>query len=60
MMSAQIPKLMLGTSPFIGAAQFGRKAYDYRRLFFYNESNMKRLFIQSATLDVKAVPWVFG
>lgn len=55
MMPAQIPKLMIGTSPFIGAAQFGRKAYDYRRLFFYNESNMKRLFIHSAALDVKAV-----
>jgi len=55
MMQTRIPKFMLGTSPFIGAAQFGRKAYEYRRMFFYNESNMKRLFIKSALLDVKAV-----
>jgi hypothetical protein len=54
-MQARIPKLMLGTSPFIGAAQFGRKAYEYRRMFFYNESNMEKLFIKSATLDVNAV-----
>ena len=26
---------MLGTSPFIGAAQFGRKAYENRKMFFY-------------------------
>jgi len=54
-MQARIPKLMLGTSPFIGAAQFGRKAYEYRKMFFHNESNMEKLFIKSATLDVKAV-----
>ena len=46
---------MLGTSPFIGAGQFGRKAYEYRKLFFYNERNMERLFIKSATLGVKAI-----
>jgi hypothetical protein len=55
MMHPRIPKLMLGTSPFIGAAQFGRKAYEYRRMFFYNESNMKKLFIKSALLDVKFI-----
>ena len=54
-MQVRIPELMLGTSPFIGAGQFGRKSYEYRKKFFYNESNMKRLFIKSATLDVKAV-----
>jgi hypothetical protein len=26
---------MLGTSPFIRAAQLGRKAYEYRKMFFY-------------------------
>jgi hypothetical protein len=29
---------MLGTSPFIGAGQFRKKAYEYRKKFFYNES----------------------
>jgi hypothetical protein len=54
-MTVQIPRLMLGTSPFIGAAQFGRKAYEYRQMFFYDEQNMKRLFVKSARFDVKAV-----
>lgn len=54
-MQVQIPKLMLGTSPFIGAGQFGRKAHEYRKMFFYNERNMERLFIKSATLGIKAV-----
>lgn len=46
---------MLGTSPFIGAGQFGLKAFEYRERFYYNESNMTQLFIKSARLDVKAV-----
>ena len=54
-MHLRIPELMLGTSPFIGAGQFGMKAYEYRQQFFYNESNMKELFIKSACLEVKAV-----
>ena len=54
-MQTRIPKLMLGTFPFIGAAQFGRKAYEYRKMFFNNESNMKKLFIKSALLDVKFI-----
>lgn len=54
-MQVEIPKLMLGTSPFIGAGQFGRKSYEYRKMFFYNERNMERLFIKSATLGVQAV-----
>ena len=54
-MQLRIPKLMLGTSPFIGAGQFGMNAYEYRKRFFHNESNMKRLFIKSARLGVNAV-----
>ena len=54
-MRRKIPRLMLGTSPFIGAAQFGRKSHEYRMKFFYNEENMKELFIKSAQLGVKAV-----
>jgi hypothetical protein len=54
-MPLQIPKFLLGTSPFIGAGQFGLKAYEYRKQFYYNERNMTRLFIAAARLDVKAV-----
>ena len=46
---------MLGTSPFIGARQFGSKSLDYRRRFFDNPDNMTRLFVHSANLGVKAV-----
>jgi len=54
-MPLQIPKLMLGTSPFIGAGQFGTKASEYRNRFFHNERIMKQLFIASARRGVNAV-----
>ncbi len=50
-----LPKLMLGTSPFIGAGQFGSKSLDYRRRFFDNPDNMTGLFVHSASMGVKAV-----
>src|SRR3990172_1981401 len=50
-----LPELMLGTSPFIGAGQFGSKSLNYRRRFFDNPDNMTRLFVHSANLGVKAV-----
>jgi hypothetical protein len=53
-----LPRLMLGTSPFIGAGQFGSKSLDYRRRFFDNPDNMTRLFVHSANLGVKAVQLV--
>jgi hypothetical protein len=52
---SDFPKLMLGTSPFIGAGQFGSKSPDYRRRFFDNPGNMTRLFVHSASLRIKAV-----
>ncbi|MCG2728533.1 MAG: hypothetical protein L6244_07805, partial [Candidatus Methanoperedenaceae archaeon] len=53
-----LPRLMLGTSPFIGAGQFGSKSQDYRRRFFDTPDNMTRLFVHSAKLGVKAVQLV--
>jgi hypothetical protein len=53
-----IPRLMLGTSPFIGAGQFGSKSLDYRSQFFDNPDNMTMLFVHSANLGVKAVQLV--
>lgn len=46
---------MLGTSPFIGAAQFGAKALEYKRLFFDTPENMTKLFVHSAKLGINAV-----
>ncbi|MCW7077829.1 MAG: hypothetical protein OCU22_01670 [Canidatus Methanoxibalbensis ujae] len=54
-MARRIPRLMLGTSPFIGAAQFGRRAHEYRMRFFHNEENMVEIFVKSAEYGVKAV-----
>lgn len=53
-----LPGLMLGTSPFIGAGQFGSRSLDYRRRFFDTPDNMTRLFVHSARLGVKAVQLV--
>lgn len=50
-----LPELMLGTSPFIGAGQFGSKSSEYRRRFFDTPDNMTALFVHSASLGVKAV-----
>ncbi len=52
------PRLMLGTSPFIGAGQFGSKSLNYRRQFFDTPDNMTRLFVHSAKLGIKAVQLV--
>ena len=57
-MATNLPRLMLGTSPFIGAGQFGSKSLDYRRLFFDTPDNMTRLFVHSAKLGVKSVQLV--
>lgn len=50
-----IPRVMLGTSPFIGAGQFGVKALEYRREFYDQPENMKRLFLASHRLGIRAV-----
>lgn len=38
-----LPHLMLGTSPFIGAGQFGSRSSEYRKRFFDNPDNMTEL-----------------
>jgi len=51
-----IPSVMLGTSPFIGAGQFGARAYRYRRTLWDNPQNMTTLIKHSASkLGVQAV-----
>jgi hypothetical protein len=39
-----IPRLMIGTSPFMGAGQFREKADGYRRRFCEHPENMTELF----------------
>lgn len=57
-MAANLPRLMLGTSPFTGTGQFGSKSLDYRRCFFDAPENMTKLFVHSAKLGVRAVQLV--
>jgi len=52
----EIPSVMLGTSPFLGAGQFGARAYQYRRTLWDNPRNMTALIKHSASkLGVQAV-----
>jgi hypothetical protein len=51
----ELPAVGLGTSPFIGAGQFGSRAFTYRRLFFDNPANMVDLMVYAAELGVPCV-----
>lgn len=48
----ELPAVSLGTSPFIGAGQFGSRASGYRRLFYENPANMVKLMAYAAELGV--------
>jgi hypothetical protein len=54
-MSVKVPRLLMGTSPFIGAGQFGVRAFKYYMTFYMQPENMVRLFIKSFEFGVKAV-----
>ncbi|MHC1566384.1 MAG: aldo-keto reductase family protein [Candidatus Syntropharchaeia archaeon] len=51
----KIPRILFGTSPFIGAGQFGERTFEYRRRFYGNPENMTTLFVKSAQFGVSAV-----
>jgi len=51
----ELPAVSLGTSPFMGAGQFGSRAFTYRRLFFDNPANMVNLMVYAAELGVPCV-----
>ena len=51
----EMPAVSLGTSPFIGAGQFGSRALTYRRLFFDNPANIVDLMVYAAELGVPCV-----
>jgi len=51
----ELPAVSLGTSPFIGAGQFGSRALTYRRLFFDNPANIVDLMVYAAELGVPCV-----
>jgi hypothetical protein len=51
----EIPAVSLGTSPFIGAGQFGYKATDYYKKFYMNPLNMEEIIIKSIELGIPAI-----
>jgi len=49
------PSVMLGTSPFIGAGQFGAKAMLYHTQFFLQPQNITEIVAYCVGLGVNAV-----
>jgi hypothetical protein len=52
---AKIPRILLGTSPFIGAGQFGRRAAFYRNYFYENPKNIVKVICKAVDLGVTGV-----
>ncbi|MDI6644360.1 MAG: hypothetical protein QME14_04815 [Methanobacteriaceae archaeon] len=51
----EIPKTLLGTSPFIGAAQFGHRARLYQLDLYQKTENMVKIIKKSYDLGVKGI-----
>lgn len=51
----ECPTVLLGSSPFIGAAQFGARALVYRARFLFRPENMVKLIRYCVDLGVNAV-----
>jgi hypothetical protein len=51
----EIPRLVLGTSPFIGAGQFGPRAEEYYLHFFPHPENITRLIIEAVDFGITCV-----
>lgn len=52
---ARIPRILLGTSPFIGAGQFGSRAFQYYSHFYEHPENMVKIIGKSADLGVRGI-----
>ncbi len=52
---AKIPRILLGTSPFIGAGQFGTKAYFYYEHFYKKPKNIEKIVLKAVDLGVTGV-----
>jgi len=52
---ARIPRILLGTSPFIGAGQFGSRSYRYYTRFYENPENIAKIILKAADLGVTGV-----
>jgi len=62
---ARIPRVLLGTSPFIGSGQFGSRAAFYYSHFYMNPQNIVEMIFKAVDLGVTGVqvlpfPPIFG
>jgi len=48
----EVPRLMLGTSPFIGAGQFGLRSMEYYLRFTMNPENVTKLIVEAAEMGI--------
>ena len=51
----RIPKILLGTSPFIGAGQFGNRAAFYHSHFYENPKNIVKIILKAVDLGVMGI-----
>jgi hypothetical protein len=51
----KIPSVLLGSSPFIGAGQFGAKSLFYYQKFYLNPKNIKDIVLRSIQLGITGI-----
>lgn len=51
----RIPRVLLGTSPFIGAGQFGERAFLYQLMFYNKPEKIRDLMVSVFEMGVKGV-----
>jgi hypothetical protein len=52
---AKIPRILLGTSPFVGAGQFGARAHEYYSQFYRNPRNITKIILKAANLGIAGI-----
>jgi len=52
---AKIPRILLGTSPFLGAGQFGSRAQFYYEHFYKKPENIVKIVLKAVDLGVTGV-----
>ncbi|MGQ9459683.1 MAG: hypothetical protein ACUVRA_00435 [Candidatus Bathyarchaeaceae archaeon] len=52
---ARIPRILLGTSPFVGAGQFGSRAHFYYEHFYKKPKNIVKIVLKAVDLGVTGV-----
>lgn len=52
---ARVPRILLGTSPFVGAGQFGSRAQFYYEHFYKKPKNIVKIVLKAVDLGVTGV-----